>query len=236
MMKPATLKKQNCHLLLLAASLLCVGNTKPAHAQAENIDYTALVRETQQMLHTPGRLILVWWAPLEFWRLAAQQNPKVSASEAEEFSNVLRPYTIVMVVEAKTGTFGHNTYTTEADLSRLVRVKDASATVYTPLAQSQINGETQAILGLMKPTFANMMGPFGENLHFFVFPAQDKGGRSISDATKDGVFYAEVGDKEFRWRLPLGSLLAPKICPVCKEKLSGAYKYCPWDATKLPDT
>jgi hypothetical protein len=61
-------------------------------------------------------------------------------------------------------------------------------------------------------------------------------GRNISDATKEGVYYIEVGEKEFRWKLPLGSLLPPKICPVCKEKLSGAYKYCPWDGTKLPET
>jgi hypothetical protein len=43
----------------------------------------------------------------------------------------------------------------------------------------------------------------------------------------------KMGEKEFHWRLPLGSLLPPKICPKCGETFSGAYKFCPWDGSTL---
>ena len=56
------------------------------------------------------------------------------------------------------------------------------------------------------------------------------------DAKKEGFFLVELGENEFRWRLPLSSLLPLTICPTCGEELSGAYKFCPWDGTKLSET
>lgn len=88
---------------------------------------------------------------------------------------------------------------------------------------------------MMKPLFANMLGPMGQNMVFFLFPSNNKEGQKIADSKKEGSFSVEMGEREFRWRLPLGSLLPPKICPTCGEKLSGAYKFCPWDGTKLPE-
>jgi len=86
---------------------------------------------------------------------------------------------------------------------------------------------------MIKPVIVNTLGPLGQNMHFFLFPAKNKSGRNIADAKKGGVFSVRLGEREFKWRLPLGSLLPPKICPRCGEKLSGAYKYCPYDGTPL---
>ena len=146
----------------------------------------------------------------------------------------MSPYILVAVVETKVEGVGNITYTAETALASEVRLRDANGAVYAPLDQNQINSLTQFILAFLKPALAKMGGGFWENMHFLVFPALDQNGRGIADATKDGMFSVEVGEKEFRWTLPLGSLLPPKTCPACKKQLNGAYKYCPYDGTKLP--
>lgn len=75
----------------------------------------------------------------------------------------------------------------------------------------------------------------GQNLLVFLFPAVGKDNQKIADAKKAGSFAVNIGKLEYKWRLPLGSVVPPKICPKCGEKLSGAYTYCPYDGTKLPE-
>jgi len=59
-------------------------------------------------------------------------------------------------------------------------------------------------------------------------------GRRIADAKEEGSFAVLIGEKKYRWKLPLGSLLPPKTCAECGEELSGAFKFCPYEGTKLP--
>ena len=73
----------------------------------------------------------------------------------------------------------------------------------------------------------------GENIHFYVFPGGNKDGTRIGDPTKEGACEMSVGERTFKWKLPLGSLLPQQKCPTCGETLSGAYKFCPYDGTKL---
>ena len=60
---------------------------------------------------------------------------------------------------------------------------------------------------MMKPIFVNMLGPMGQNMHFFLFPAKDKSGNLIADAKNEGSFTVKLADRPFKWRLPLGSIL-----------------------------
>jgi hypothetical protein len=204
------------------------------HAEGQTIDLGSLNREIVQASQTQDGLSMVWWLPREYWRVTAQQNARVSAAVLEAFTKAMSQYTIICALEGKMGASGNMAYATETDLAGRVKLKDANGTLYSPLSQDQIDSGTGLVLALLKPTFAKFVGPLGENMQFFVFPAQDKSGQTIAEATKDGVFFVELGEKEFRWRLPLGALLPPRTCPVCKEKLNGSYKYCPWDGTKLP--
>jgi hypothetical protein len=79
-----------------------------------------------------------------------------------------------------------------------------------------------------------MLGALGRNMNFFVFPGVRANGRPIADAKQEGSFKVVLGEQEFRWRLPLSSLLPPKICPKCHETDKGAWKFCPWCGTALP--
>jgi hypothetical protein len=201
--------------------------------EGQNITFGALAKETQQVSQSRSGMISVWWIPDELWRLAAQQNPSPAPPGAELLIKAVSSYILVAVVESNVDG-GNIAYTAETKLASEVKLRDASGTLYAPLDQNQINSVTQLFLVMMKPAFSKAVGGVGENMHFLVFPATDHNGRAIADATKDGMFAVEVGEKVFRWTLPLGALLPSKTCPVCKAELSGAYKYCPYDGSKLP--
>jgi hypothetical protein len=203
------------------------------HFAGQNIDVPALMGEVMRTSQTKDGATWVLWFPRELWWSMAQKNPKVSPA-IDVLTKAMSTYTLIAVAEAKSGAFGYNDYTEETALASEVKLKDANGVVYAPLAQNEINSAVQMILALWKPAIAKTAGGFPQNMHFLVFPAIDKNGHDISDATKDGKLCVQVGDKEFHWRLPLGSLLPSKTCPVCNEQVSGAYKFCPYDGTKLP--
>jgi len=237
-MKSSALRLRRATVLVAIIALLLAAPMRPARAQAPRQtapDVPAIVKETEQVYQAERVMTLVWWMPEQYLQAAMVQNSDISPDKIEAIVKALRGYTIVAVIEGKLGVLGKLEYTPEDTLATEVLIKDSAGNSYTPLPDEQVNGDAKTFLGVMKPLMTNMMGAFGQNFNFFVFPGQGKDGKVIADATKEGLFYVEVGAREFRWRLPLGSLLPRKICPLCKESLSGAYKYCPYDGTKLPE-
>lgn len=218
---------------IFTVTFLLWGWMKIGLAQENAIDLTALIQETQRTPQRAGEITVVWWIPEEYWQVSFAQNRSITESQAEEFIKIISPYMLIVVVEGKIGMFGGVTYKSEADIRSTIQIKDRQGVSYLPLNEDEIDPEAKNLLSAMKPTFANMLGPVGENMHFFLFPAKDKEGRTIAEAGKEGSFSVILGERELRWRLPLSSVLPPKVCPTCKEKLSGAYKFCPWDGTEL---
>lgn len=226
------MKKVICSGLVVITLLLSAG-IKFVFAQGEQVDINALIQETQKRSDEPGEMTFVWWIPEEYWQASFSQNPNMSAAQIEEFLKVFRPYTIIAVVDGTVGTYGNVTYKTEAEMRSNIQIVDSQGNIYIPLSETEVNVDTKSFLAMMKPVLANALGPIGQNMYFFLFPAKNKDGLGIAEAKKEGIFLVKLGEREFRWKLPLGSLLPPKICPTCKEKVSGSYKYCPWDGTKL---
>jgi hypothetical protein len=114
-----------------------------------------------------------------------------------------------------------------------LRVVDARGRSYEPLTDDKISPDAKNFVQMIRPVLANLMGPMGENFRFFLFPARDSSGVEIADAASDNDFNVQLGEKDFRWRLPLGSLISKKVCPEDGELLSGAWTFCPWHGTKL---
>ncbi len=226
------LKKLLCISLVVSALFLSLG-IKFVFAQENKVDINALIQETQKRSDKPGEMTFVWWIPEEYWQASFSQNPNMTPDQIEEFLKVFRPYTLIAVVDGTLGTYGTVTYKTETEIRSKIRIVDSQGNIYLPLSETEVGADTKSFLAMMKPMLANVLGPIGQNMYFFLFPAQNKDGQGIAEAKKEGVFLVKLGEREFRWKLPLGSLLPPKICPTCKEKVSGSYKYCPWDGTKL---
>jgi hypothetical protein len=203
-------------------------------AQTESkVDLNNLIQETQQRSDKADEMTFVWWIPEEYWQVSFAQNPAMTQGQAEEFIKVFRPYTLILVVDAKVGTFGTPTYKSEAEIRNSIKLKDSQGNLYPPLSEAEVSVNTKNVLAMMKPMWTNTLGAMGQNMYFFLFLAQNKDGQGIAEAKKEGTFAVMLDEREFRWKLPLKSLLPSKICPTCNEKLSGAYKFCPWDGAKL---
>jgi len=236
MIKSKSVKNKRFNLVsVFMVVFLLFGCMATVIAQENMVDTDALTDELMKWSQEVDEMTLVWWIPEEYWEAIFAQDPDSTVDQAEEFMKVFRPYTILVVIDGKIGVFGGITYESEATIQASIKLKDSEGTRYLPISEDTIDTDTKNFLSMMEPLFANMLGPMGENMHPFLFPSMNKKNQKIAEAKKEGTFSVELGEREFIWRLPMGSLLPPKICPTCGEKLSGAYKFCPWDGSKLPD-
>lgn len=192
-----------------------------------------IIRDTQKVSNAGHEMNLVWWVPEQYWRTSFEASQKLTPQAISDFLKTIKPYTVFAVVKGKIGSFGAMTYEDEATIRGELVFVDSDGNQYTPLADSEINSDMKNFIDMMKPIFANMLGSMGQNIDFYLFPAMGKNGKSLADPEKEGRFSVRLARQEFKWRLPLGSVLSPKICPKCGEKLSGAYKFCPYDGTAL---
>lgn len=218
-------------LFLICLSLLITGGA--SFPQAGMIDLNALTQETQKTSRKTDEVSLLWWIPEEFWRASLSQNSDLSVTRAEEFLKVLRPYFALVVIDGRMGPLGGLTFKPEAMIRESVQLIDASGKRYRPIHNDSLDGDIRNLLQMFKPILSNMLGPLGQNMHFLLFPARDSRGSMIADARKEGGFSVLLGNAEYKWRLPLGSLLLTKTCPVDGESLNGAWTFCPWHGARL---
>jgi hypothetical protein len=219
--------------IVIVAALFIYGLTGWSFAQENQVDLNALISETQKMGEKADEMTLVWWLPEAYWQAVFAQDATMTEAQVEEFLSVLRPYTLVAVVDGKIGPFGGVTYKAEKDIRSGTRFIDNQGSEYVPFREDEVDADAKNLLSAMKPVLANILGPMGQNVNFYLFPAESKEGKKLADPTKEGTFLVTLTDRAFKWRLPLGSLLPPKVCPVDGEKMSGAWKYCPWHGVEL---
>ena len=219
--------------LILFVAVVASVAPQPAFAQTVKVDMSLLATEVQKQSLKPDAITTVFWWPEEYWRASFDAQPMISEEQKETILAVLRPYTLVVLTAASIGPLGGMTFLAEANLRESTQLVDEHGDVYRPLPEEEVNPDARNMVDMLKPVLANAMGQMGQNIQLFFFPAVDGQGHRIAEATKEGFFSVRVGEENFRWRLPLGSLLPPKVCPVDGERLSGAWKYCPWHGAEL---
>jgi hypothetical protein len=217
--------------VLVALGVPALGWLGAPEARAQNIN--ELINETQQLSSRAQSMRLVWWIPTEYWAFSAQVDPKVSAAQMDSVAELLRPFTVIAAVDGELSPAGEISFLPAQKLRASIRLVDSHGTRYPPIAPDAIPERTQVIIDVLKPLFANLLGQMGESMEFFLFPAADAHGHPIAPATGSGGFSVVLAEEEFRWRLPLGSLVPRKRCPVDGELLSGSWRYCPWHGVEL---
>jgi hypothetical protein len=203
-------------------------------ADDAKVSVNALVEETQRMSEDPRSLSMVWWIPVEFWEASMASAAIPSTPEQiADFTSILRAYTLFAVANGALEPFGGVTWTPKAELRNSIVLKGSDGTNYMPIGEDQVSPDARNLAAAMKPALANMLGPVGEHTEFVFFPGNSPDGKPIADAKAEGSFRFKIREDVYSWRLPLGSLLPMKVCPKDGEKLSGAWKYCPWHGKKL---
>jgi hypothetical protein len=211
-----------------AQSVTAAGIPDPASQ-----NFQGLVTEMQRTSQNAKTIDLVWWIPVDFWRLTAPSNPNVSSDQIEQFVRVLSPYTLIAAAHGDMGPFGGVTWTSDNTLRSGLVIMDSSGHEYTPMALEQVSADAKNFAAILKPLLTGLLGAVGENLHFFYFPSLTQAGTPVADPRAEGSFAVRVGAQVHRWRLPLGSLLPERVCPVDGERLNGAWKFCPWHGKEL---
>jgi hypothetical protein len=197
----------------------------------------ALMNETQWMSQSARDIKLIWWIPLQFWRVSgASTDPKPTEEQIQQLEMVLSPYLLFAAVQGQLGPFGGIEWIPEYRLRSSLVLIDQAGREYRPLTDNTISLDAKNLIGFMKPMMSNMVGPMGDNLYFFFFPSLSDEKKQIVDPLMDGFFSTKFGEETHKWRMPLGSLLPPKKCPIDGEKFSGAWKYCPWHGKELVAT
>ena len=217
----------------LGLVVMFVSSVATCPTNAKGIDLQALIQETQKMSQRPDEMTLVWWIPEEFWSASLAQTPTMTASKVEEFLKVIRPYTMVVVIDGTMEAFGGITYKSEDYIRTSTRLVDSRNKSYAALTEDEIDADTKNMLQMFKPIFANMLGPMGQNMHFLLFPGKTDGGSRIASAKDRGQFSVKLGQKEFKWRLPLDALLPGQVCANCNRECKGSWFFCPECGTKL---
>jgi hypothetical protein len=212
---------------ILIAALLCL-----TAAGAGAADLQKLVQETQRMAQEPSKVLLVWWIPTEFWGEAMKDSPGVTPEIRKQFEDTLDAYMVFAVVAVDVGPMGGMTprgrARIEADSRFIVDGKPVPL-----LAPEQINSDALNFVSMMKPLMTNMLGQFGQGMEFLLYPNPAAEGGTRISAGSDGRFAYSAFGHDFDWRLPLGSLLAPKVDPTSGEQFPGDYKFNPYTGSPL---
>ena len=203
------------------------------HAQDFKVSVNKLTEETQQLSESPDNLKLVWWIPVEFWKAVFAEDESVPKEQADEIIEVFSQYTAMAILDGKIGPFGDVDYKSKDEIYNNLVLVDKKNVSYIPLVESEIDSRTQSILSFMKPVLGNMLGKLGDNMHFFLFQKKDNPLEPIIHPKLEETFSVKLSGEEFQWKLPLGSLLKPKICPVDGVKMNGSWRYCPYHGKEL---
>lgn len=212
-----------CWLLLQAG---------PIHAQ-DDTDLQALAQETQKLYQSSDEVTLVWWLPEAYWQATLSQNPAIGDAQLQQFLSTIRPYTVIAVVAGSIEPFGGIRYESRDVLHDATTIRDPAGTTHAPLADEAVDPGMRNLMDMLRPAIANVLGPLGQNIQFMVFPARNEDGVAIVDPTGSGFFDVTVAEREFSYRLPLGSLLPARFDAETDERFPGNYLYNPFTGSEL---
>lgn len=209
-----------------------------AKEKKDRHDLIALMNECQKMSDDPGVIAIVQWIPKEWWQLTLERAgvPDVRIKEVLELFD---PYMTFIMVHGRISSSGLPTFTSKSLLQDHVFLEDKAGHPYKPIDDEDVESGVRNAIIMIKPIFSNMLGQMGDNMNFFLFPAQTKDKEKAYEATREGEFairfkgVPDAGDQIFQWTLPLSSLVPAKICPKCRKKENGSWNYCPWCGSPL---
>lgn len=231
---PNAMRSRFWRITVSALLLLAFGLAGLCSAQeGRNVDLDALGQDLRKSSRSPDQMTMVTWFPEEYWRATLENSPDATAVQREQFIKVLRPYIVMLVVDGKLGPMGGITFESESAIRGSIELIDSQGKSHRPLGDEAISADAKNLLSMAKPVFANALGRLGQNVHFVLFPARAQDGGAVVDPRAPGTLTVKLPKSEFKWRLPLGSLVPPKVCPIDGETMDGAWKFCPWHGVEL---
>lgn len=191
-----------------------------------------LVQETQKSTTVDGQVTMVWWMPQEFWDESLKASGAAVPDELRtQILTLMANYNVVAVLRGRTGALGLTDVQPKAEMQKNISL-EFGGKVVDPLAPDQLDPMAQVLLAQLKPGLAATIGQMGQAMEFLVYPGIVEGTRLI-DPAKAGelkvVFYGQT----HRIRLPLGSLMPPRVDGKTGEQFPGNYQFNPFTGDAL---
>lgn len=196
---------------------------------AKKVELTAMIKDVQIIRKKKDNFKMVWWIPVEYWQLSMEDSSLGQSDLTDEFVRIFEGYTLVCIINTDISAFGGL-----IKQDSKIQIKDTKGTIYNAIDTDEVPDEYKNMLASIKPTMSQMLGQFGRQMEFHVFPEKAKDGTLIAAPLSRGEFTVLFNETEdFTFKLPLNSMVEKKECPKDGELLNGNWDYCPWHGKKL---
>lgn len=231
----------NISRLVALAMAALLAFSWPVQAASENVlppaqvKFGDLIRDLQRIDSPGNQLEMVWWMPPQYLEasFAQSQNASIDAKTARQFIDLFTRYTVVAAVRGEVGGLGMDSYASEEELRSKLKILDSAGQSYTPVPADKLDPKMSLIISILRPMFKQMIGELGNNLQIFVFPGKRPDGGPVADALGNGQFLVQLGDNQHRFRLPVASLLKPRVDPASGDSFPGSYNFNPYTGSAL---
>ncbi len=200
-------------------------------ADARAAQMQSLIQDLQRLTQKSGQTTMVFWLPQQYWQEMFDSNPALNAQTKTDMLKLLEAYTLVIFMRGKINTAGQPEGEAAEQLFKNTRLQ-VNGRALQPLAENEISANTMVLLANLRPVLAAGLGQFGQQMHLAIFSNRNDG-KPLLDASQSGNLNIKVYDEEFRWRLPLGSLLPEKRDSKTGEAFPGNYNFNPYTGEKL---
>ncbi|APD07423.1 hypothetical protein UJ101_01916 [Flavobacteriaceae bacterium UJ101] len=214
-------------LLTLFSSFIFVNG----FSQTQKPELVDLIKELQISKLENHNFQMAWWIPTIYWEVSTQNSPSTTPEQINTIKEIVDDYSIFAIIDGTTSFVG-----IESNNIENLFITTINKSIYKPLTNEEINPKTLTLINVLKPIIESMIGDTGKSMKFYFFKNKDENNNKIIDETKQGEFTLTLNNQDFKWKLPLSSLVPKKECPVDKELLSGNWIYCPWHGKKLKQT
>lgn len=173
------------------------------------------------------------WLTDYLWEYSAKSAPQIDEAFLEDMLRIVKDYNIFGVVVGKLDVSEVIRYADEDAIRSTLVLLGQDSLEYQPIPEEEMSEELDFILRMMKPMYAQMMGQFGENMHFVVFQKRNSAGELIADPLVEKNITLHTSGVDFEWRLPMSALVPKKKCPKDGELVNGTWKFCPYHGNEL---
>ena len=224
-----TTLKQTLLLLCLCTITLSFGQKTQTAKSIDQINISDLIKEVQIIKKEGDNFKMVWWIPIEYWKVAMQGTDIAPAEFVNQVFDAFKGYILIGSLHTEINSFGGM-----KPKPTKIQLKDKKGNIYDTVDENELPSEYIKMLATLKPSMASTLGDFGKQMKFHVFKEVGKDGKRIASATEAGELTVLFNkENKFTYKLPLACLVEEKVCPTDGELLNGNWVFCPWHGKKL---
>ncbi|MFT5055885.1 MAG: hypothetical protein ACI80H_000591 [Pseudoalteromonas distincta] len=219
--------KKTILISMIFCSMITFGQTN------EEIDQVELTKEIQIWNKKDNKMSFAFWIPQSYWRIASKDNPEVLEENIALIETTFENYILLFAADISISANATFTYKDDSTLRSELKIIDFKGNEHFPISNDLLPPYISAIMANITPMFSQTFGQMGEGMHFYLFNNTDSKNRVLISEKERGDFIVKHSNNEFKWTLPLVSMMPEKYCPSDNQKMKGNWKYCPIHGVKL---